>query len=141
MIQLFTQRDHVFRYRTERFHWHLRMCVEKNKLRAGSVIFRVEDVVTVEYIEGSHTESADLEKEVRNNFTYALNSFVAVWTEKTDCDLKFWIGRINEVKNNNEGIANKIVVHWFQPYTKGDCFHAKYGPYYSDKKGRSRREP
>lgn len=91
MAALYTLRDNIFRSREEAFHWDLQDSVEL--LCAVLVV----SGAGVEEDERNCDDPAILNayfENVRNNYSYEKNSFVAVRTERDTTYFPSWFGKV-----------------------------------------------
>lgn len=64
-----------------------------------------------------------------NDYTYEIDTFViARENEQSDDHFIFWIGRMNNVKLDTDGIVSSLEVHWYESTDKKDVLNAKYKP-------------
>lgn len=136
MMELYNMRDRVFRTRSEPFHWNLDTAVELNHNAVGH-----QDDASVHNGNGidSETVSGGVVPQPRNDYSYDVNSFVAVKPESGDASNPFWIGQVNATTKNDQGVISSICVHWHETYTGSDVYTAKYAPaQLLDAKGKSR---
>lgn len=118
MNQLKALRDRVYSRRVDCFHWNLQECFEMNgcysKQRNGtSVTWKNE---------GDDDSSAE-------DLDYAVNSFVAVKTSRTDLS-KFWIALVLDVSERNAlNQLNMLMIRWFSSRGESsDEFTSSYEP-------------
>lgn len=172
IIELQKLRDEVFRPRKERFHWNLSNCIELRNMRTSDFVTDNQPPLTPSQ-PLAQTESMNVPQEdpspsdeqpcadqkpppatqTKNNieehntnggYTYDMGSFVAVLSDASDGHYSFWIGRITKVHQDQFGVVNAMVVHWYEPYARkgvvADKFADKYAPAYLDR-NTSRQRP
>lgn len=143
--ELVELRDHVFRARTDIFHWDLGECVELQSMTALNVIQpSVQDADQEDSEDGSNARSEPVavttEDLIRNDFTYEVNSYVAVQTDCSD-GAAFWLGKVSRVKHNGDGVVCEVQVHWLQLEQDGDTYEGKYSLSFLQGSSGSRKEP
>ncbi len=160
-------RDSIFRPRKIRFHWDVKRTVElqnmkgpdgdgKKKTSANNNDESLEgdsenesEIITKSLPQGDgKTHNNPIEKvSCSGSYTYEINSFVAILAETADNSPTFWIGKVINAKEGNNGDITKLNVHWFEPYSRNkeslnftNKFHDKYAASYLDK-GSSKERP
>ncbi len=129
--QLLELRDSVFRPRSEPFHWDLQNSVEWN----NSAVLRDDETDSdEEVVENQNQQVQENDNTAHGEYTYELNSFVAVMANAEDDGTPFWIGKINKLHKNDGAVVTKITVHWFDVTDKSEIFNGKYYPSYTNEK-------
>jgi len=144
--ELYKLRDHVFRSRIELFHWDLRHCVEekyKRLARNRPIVTSHSDEEDEDMVQDfSHLAESDTDDEgIYGNYSYELNSFVAVRAARStrSRDPPVWVGKVMQTKKAKSNVVKSILLHWFGPTTNDKWLEGTYCPMYK-KEGSSNRE-
>lgn len=139
--------DHVYTKRIDPYKWDTDRCVElkfvNGRLRRQEVVATHHAGATAEPSPPlGNTGETDVEQS-SNDYTYELDSFVAVNTEDADTD-GVWIAQIRSVKRTliAESQSCELEVHWFEPITNNTEFlAAKFNPAYLRSKTTGQHRP
>ena len=122
MRQLYELGDHVFRTRSERFHWNLVNSVEV-KGRSFSASERIGR--NQHTLNRTENEGKNAMETVVNDFDYNLGELVATMID--DDGAPFWIGSIKKIMRNKDGVVSKLLLHWLElTEDSGGVFSGKY---------------
>ncbi|MEM9681301.1 MAG: hypothetical protein AAF901_13340, partial [Bacteroidota bacterium] len=122
--ELHLLKDKVFEVREEPFHWDLSRCPELMNVKP----YNQNECKSFEGINNRNEEHSLVDSQfdvVENDYTYELNSFVAVRPEDTG-GTPFWIGKISKLYKNWEGKISALQVHWYVSIEHGNPFTGKY---------------
>lgn len=125
--ELYAMRDRVFTSRSEPFCWDLLRCVETKNIGGLSDT----ETQSGQIVNTNALVTADNVEDGSNNFNYDVNSFVIINSGETEAEgssstLQFWVGIVNDVKQDSSGRVSHIEVHWCEPTNTVSLLDASY---------------
>lgn len=131
--------DSVFTPRCDPIYWDLSDFVELNStsLRQDQSHDRGEQE---EDNNATQIETDPLEKVVRHDFDYAMNSCVAVKPQSIDDGSPFWIWKIVKKNINRKGVINGLKLHCIQLDISSNIYDGRYMPQYLQQMRKSKRQ-